>query len=225
MAHYCPNCRVIFDKRRILCPVCDFDVRHDELPDSDYIAKGYRMMTRQQAAQHQELETPFKPVEIRDDDVLSQLRSDYDRQRRATTDKVAPEPAPAPQKPEPAVTKAPDNQGFFGQFTGVSTPEPEPLPPVEPMPEPEPITPQTDAPQRYRGSGWHSFLNFMYMVPWRTVFRVLLILAAIWGVVTIWNMRFVILDAILEFIFALLPTVLLIGAIVWLIRSLFKGGR
>jgi fatty acid desaturase len=59
-------------------------------------------------------------------------------------------------------------------------------------------------------------------LPWLVLLRVALITAVIAFLVFLWSMRYTILNAILEFFIELLPVVLVIAAIVYLIRSIFR---
>lgn len=55
-----------------------------------------------------------------------------------------------------------------------------------------------------------------------TVFRILFIIAIIVCVIVIWNLRYVILDSIVQFLTQLIPIVLVIGILVYIIKSFFK---
>ena len=64
--------------------------------------------------------------------------------------------------------------------------------------------------------------NFLISIPWRAVFRAISAIAVFVFLLTLWHMRFVILEAVLNFLLALVPVVL-IAAIFWyMIKAFFK---
>jgi hypothetical protein len=59
-------------------------------------------------------------------------------------------------------------------------------------------------------------------IPWRLLFTVMILGVLAGGIMTIWNMRYAILNSVLGFAIELLPIVLLIGGIVYLLRAMFR---
>lgn len=69
---------------------------------------------------------------------------------------------------------------------------------------------------------WYGFWNFLSLIPWRAVFTLVVIGLIVGVVMTIWNMRYAIVSAVLNFVIELIPIVLILGGIVYLIRALFR---
>lgn len=64
--------------------------------------------------------------------------------------------------------------------------------------------------------------NALISIPWRVVLRVIGAIAVFVFLFTLWHMRFAILEAVLNFLLALVP-VMLIAAIFWyMIKAFFK---
>ena len=59
-------------------------------------------------------------------------------------------------------------------------------------------------------------------IPWRAIFTIAAIILAVVLVCVIWNARYAILNGIIGFFVSLLPTALLIGGVVYLVRNLFR---
>ena len=115
-------------------------------------------------------------------------------------------PGPAPHIPEEAAAFEP-------------LPTIEPIPPVEPLPtiEPEPMP--------RRGAGGYAARSAMANVPWRGLFRVLFALLIIGGIAALIINLPTILAAAADVAVTLLPSILLVGGMIYLLRCLFRGGK
>lgn len=243
MAHRCPECMQIFENRISHCPLCDFDVVSDDRPEDTYLRAGY---TRYRVSGAHTVADNPQGVHIDDDDVLQQIRTGYtsyvaDLNRTQSSPAPNPTPAPPVHNPQPRSTggssQPNENEDFFGSFASSRMHTP------EPQPEPEPIrTPAaTNTNRGYDDSGnrnrnyytparhsvgVRSFFNglgrFLAAVPWRVIFYIALAVGVIFGLYSLWQMRFAILESILSFIVALLPLGLIVAGIVALIRSMFR---
>ena len=64
--------------------------------------------------------------------------------------------------------------------------------------------------------------NFFRNIQWRNVFRILFILGIIILAIVIWNMRYVIIESITNFLISLIPIIIIIAILWYLIKNLFK---
>ena len=62
--------------------------------------------------------------------------------------------------------------------------------------------------------------NFLINIPWRTILHIICVFAALIFILTLWHMRFAILESIISFLIALLP-VGFIAVIFWYMIKLF----
>ena len=62
--------------------------------------------------------------------------------------------------------------------------------------------------------------NFLINIPWRTILHIIYVFAALILLLTLWHMRFAILESIISFLIALLP-VGFIAVIFWYMIKLF----
>ena len=190
-----------------------------------------------------------------EEDILSSLRESYysqhgkpkaDTAKRAPVETVAEKKA-APKKKAVSETKAsaaenavstekkaatppPVDGGFFSnpgpapQIPEDSTPF-EPLPTVEPIPQPEPLPTIEPEPMPRRGAGGYAARSAMANVPWRGLFRVLFALLIIGGIAALIINLPTILAAAADVAITLLPSILLVGGMIYLLRCLFRGGK
>jgi hypothetical protein len=121
-------------------------------------------------------------------------------------------------KKKAAATPPPADGGFF------SNPGPaphipqeaaafEPLPTIEPEPMPR------------RGTGGYTARSTMANVPWRGLFRVFFFLLIIGGIAALIINLPTILAAAADVAVTLLPSILLVGGMIYLLRCLFRGGK
>jgi len=197
--------------------------------------------------------TPVSRPKIKDDDTLASLRDAYYRQHGGSQptppdppkpnsgaasgssffDNPGPPPHlsdlpndPKPSNPEPPHNDpppvSPGNSFFDDPDPAPYVPdlpeEPQPSEPVPPI-EPEPM-PRQRAP---RGTGAYSLMNALANVRWGCVFRVLLVLVVIAAIVALIANLDTIVSGILDLFLSLLPGILIIGGIIYLLRSLFRG--
>ena len=287
MAHFCPDCKQVFDGRKVLCPLCGYNVVSDDQPDQVYLNMGYRRYAASPARPASTSSASNNTTQIDDADLIEQLRSgikSYGNDSASSTGGTsntgsrpqndsddffggygARTQRPDPQPSRPASTSQPDaGDDFFGSY-GARTqrPDPQPSRPAstsqpdstdnffssyqtsgasesatqrEPaIPEERPVpssrTPVTTGSSNYRvpgrtGNGVRRFFeglgNFLAVVPWRAVFRIVLIVIVCVALYSLWQMREAILASILSFIASLIPVVLIIAVIVWIFRSIFR---
>ncbi len=234
MAYYCRTCRLVFERKYSNCHLCGYGLESDDKPVQEYIDMGYEAVDKE------------KPTTLRfrvdDSDILSALRNGYSNEYNRS-DSPAPQPKnefkqEAPSSTDldffarpagkntseqetvlvPSSTNS-DSDDFFAQQTGPASQA------VRSAATEVPPIPPTHVPRRSNfslGNLWYRFLNVIYRIPWGVICRIVLIVLLIGGLVTLWNARFSILDSILSFLVSLLPSVLIIGGIIYLIRKLLQ---
>ncbi len=223
MAHFCPDCKITFENRVSNCPLCGYGIASDAQPESFYINQGYTRFNRAQQS--------TSGVHIQDDDILNHLKNKYNNYVNTvkTPTNNTPTSSSADQQPHQS---APSND-FFASFTNtnLNTPEtnnPQPEPEVEPEPQPDPISvPEFTDDTRtnnYYTPRRRVYRNFRFpsRISFRTIWRLALFIIAIICIVSIWNMRFVILDSVVGFISAILPAALILIGIFYLLRNMFR---
>lgn len=228
MAYFCRHCRLAVEKRYTNCPSCGGDLKQDARSCAEFANIGYRIVGKRtsSATSEEQMNSHLGSVHIRDNDTLDNLRRGY--RESIQQDELRNDSEPVHRRwteSEPVGPNEPGND-FFSNYTHVASPtnEHREIPPVEPITyiPPEPLTTH---PRRVRPdfSGFgYGLMALVRAIPWRLVFT-LLVLAGIVGVVmTIWNMRYVIVNSILSFFIELIPIFLIIGGIVYMIKAIFR---
>ena len=64
--------------------------------------------------------------------------------------------------------------------------------------------------------------NALISIPWRAVFRAIGAIAVFVFLLTLWHMRFAILEAVLNFLLALVPVVLIAAVFWYMIKAFFQ---
>ena len=219
MAIRCDDCRYLFSKKRVSCPFCGGQTIRDDRPDADLLAAGYTM-----APQGRQQTIPDDPFE-------AMLRAYQEEQTQ---------PIPTPPAAEPSQPEQPqDGVDFFSHFQG-SSPAAD-IPTVESthrsQPQQEPPRRQPTQPDPYeaelreierqqrrlerqyrRAAFWDRLSSFR----WGSVFRVVVFVLVVLAAIGLWNMRYTILNSVLDLVIGILPVVLLIWGIWLLIRSIFR---
>lgn len=228
MAYFCRHCRLAVEKRYANCPSCGGNLDQDVRSCDEFADMGYRIVGRRtsQATSEEQASSPFGSVHNLDNDTLESLRRRYRESLHQDEHQDDSDPIQGFGTESAPVRRNEPGDDFFSHYTDVTTPtyEHREILPVEPItyipPEPLPNRPRrvrTD----FSGFGYGLIL-LIRAIPWRFVFT-LLILAGVAGVVmTIWNMRYVIVNSILSFLVELVPVFLIIGGIVYMIKAIFK---
>ena len=76
-----------------------------------------------------------------------------------------------------------------------------------------------------RGTGGYTARSTMANVPWRGLFRVFFFLLIIGGIAALIINLPTILTAAADVAVTLLPSILLVGGMIYLLRCLFRGGK
>lgn len=229
MAYYCNRCRLAAEKRYANCPSCGGGLTQDARTCDDFYRMGYRIIggKNKPTASVTQITPPPGSVHIRDDDTLARLRKGYQESLQQDEPQDDPYATQSQQFEYDSVSQENSGAGdFFSHYTNVTPPiqENQDFHREEPFvhipPEPLPTHNQHIRPD-FSGL-CDSMMALLRAIPWRLVF-ILLILAGIVGVVmTIWNMRYVIVNSLLGFLIELIPVFLIIGGIVYLIKSIFR---
>lgn len=219
MAIRCDDCRYLFSKKRVSCPFCGGQTIRDDRPDADLLAAGYTM-----APQGRQQTIPDDPFE-------AMLRAYQEEQTQ---------PIPTPPAAEPSQPEQPQNGvDFFAHFQGGSPAadiptvestrrsQPQPESPRRQPPQPDPYEAELREIERQqrrlerqyrRAAFWDRLSSFR----WGSVFRVVVFVLVVLAAIGLWNMRYTILNSVLDLVIGILPVVLLIWGIWLLIRSIFR---
>ena len=219
MAIRCDDCRYLFSKKRVSCPFCGSQTIRDDRPDADLLAAGYTM-----APQGRQQTIPDDPFE-------AMLRAYQEEQTQ---------PIPTPPAAEPSQPEQPqDGVDFFSHFQGGSPAadiptvestrrsQPQQEPPRRQPTQPDPYEAELREIERQqrrlerqyrRAAFWDRLSSFR----WGSVFRVVVFVLVVLAAIGLWNMRYTILNSVLDLVIGILPVVLLIWGIWLLIRSIFR---
>lgn len=219
MAIRCDDCRYLFSKKRVSCPFCGGQTIRDDRPDADLLAAGYTM-----APQGRQQTIPDDPFE-------AMLRAYQEEQTQ---------PIPTPPAAEPSQPEQPqDGVDFFFHFQGGSPAadiptvestrrsQPQQEPPRRQPTQPDPYEAELREIERQqrrlerqyrRAAFWDRLSSFR----WGSVFRVVVFVLVVLAAIGLWNMRYTILNSVLDLVIGILPVVLLIWGIWLLIRSIFR---
>ncbi len=219
MAIRCDDCRYLFSKKRVSCPFCGGQTIRDDRPDADLLAAGYPM-----APQGRQQTIPDDPFE-------AMLRAYQEEQTQ---------PIPTPPAAEPSQPEQPqDGVDFFSHFQGGSPAadiptvestrrsQPQQEPPRRQPTQPDPYEAELREIERQqrrlerqyrRAAFWDRLSSFR----WGSVFRVVVFVLVVLAAIGLWNMRYTILNSVLDLVIGILPVVLLIWGIWLLIRSIFR---
>lgn len=219
MAIRCDDCRYLFSKKRVSCPFCGGQTIRDDRPDADLLAAGYTM-----APQGRQQTIPDDPFE-------AMLRAYQEEQTQ---------PIPTPPAAEPSQPEQPQGGvDFFSHFQGGSPAadiptvestrrsQPQQEPPRRQPPQPDPYEAELREIERQqrrlerqyrRAAFWDRLSSFR----WGSVFRVVVFVLVVLAAIGLWNMRYTILNSVLDLVIGILPVVLLIWGIWLLIRSIFR---
>lgn len=219
MAIRCDDCRYLFSKKRVSCPFCGGQTIRDDRPDADLLAAGYTM-----APQGRQQTIPDDPFE-------AMLRAYQEEQTQ---------PIPTPPAAEPSQPEQPqDGVDFFSHFQGGSPAadiptvestrrsQPQQEPPRRQPTQPDPYETELREIERQqrrlerqyrRAAFWDRLSSFR----WGSVFRVVVFVLVVLAAIGLWNMRYTILNSVLDLVIGILPVVLLIWGIWLLIRSIFR---
>ena len=219
MAIRCDDCRYLFSKKRVSCPFCGGQTIRDDRPDADLLAAGYTM-----APQGRQQTIPDDPFE-------AMLRAYQEEQTQ---------PIPTPPAAEPSQPEQPqDGVDFFSHFQGGSPAadiptvestrrsQPQQEPPRRQPTQPDPYEAELREIERqqrrlerqYRRA---AFWDRLSSLRWGSVFRVVVFVLVVLAAIGLWNMRYTILNSVLDLVIGILPVVLLIWGIWLLIRSIFR---
>jgi hypothetical protein len=242
---------MIFPSKRANCPFCGGRIYSDEKSDSVLQSEGFTLSDIQTKSNNS-TNNASDDFHIDDSDILSSLRQSYDKEHRRadrtnyntstteTSNRIAHPVSQGsthtmPETSRAVVEAAPPTDDFFSQFQASTTPVTS-IPTVGvPSENSTPLVPPVDdgienelqsieRQQRRIRNNYRrlAIMNFFSNINWRIVFRIIIAVAVVFGVLTIWKMRYIILDSILNFFIALIPIIIIIWIIIWIFKSLFK---
>lgn len=219
MSIRCDDCGYLFSKKRSSCPFCGGNIIQDDRPDADLLAAGFTMAPqgRQQAASN---------------DPFAAMRQAYEQEQRQTSSVPTPPPVQEPKEPD----RPQGGVDFFSQFQG-GAPSTGAVPTVgstyqspqeqAPTRQPDPYEAELRELERQqrrldRQYRCAAFWNRLSSLRWGMLFRVIVVLLVVVSAIGLWNMRYTILNSVLDFLISLLPIALIIWGIWLLVRSIFR---
>ncbi len=225
MAYFCPDCKIIFEKRAINCPRCGYGVATDSQADSFYLNQGFSVFKFPQSRKEGD------SVKINDEDILQKIRGRYsDFIKEEPKQPASPVPPSSQEQPQQQPASGYD---FFAAFNNndVQTPEtiieeehdsePEAAPVSIPVPQFEEI-PRTNNYYTPRRQRIRTSARRPVRIPWRMI-GILAIFAIVIAIIAIiWSMRFVILESIISILTPLIPAAVVIGIIIYCISNRFR---
>lgn len=251
MAYVCYECQMIFPSKRANCPFCGGRIYSDEKSDSVLQSEGFTLSDIQTKSNNS-TNNASDDFHIDDSDILSSLRQSYDKEHRRadrtndntstteTSNRIAHpfsqgSTHTTPETSRAVVEATQPTDDFFSQFQASTTPATS-IPTVGvPSENSTPLVPPVDdgienelqsieRQQRRIRNNYRrlAIMNFFSNISWRIVFRIIVIVAVVLGLLTIWKMRYIILDSVLNFFIALIPLIIIIWIIVSIFKSLFK---
>lgn len=245
MSYRCNQCLYIFAAKKSCCPYCGGRLYKNEADHISLTGEGFRPAPEEQTVP--EGQNAFdNSVSNRPDDVLTALRESYRREYETPGGPARKRMPLSDSGTEAFRESSPDRNGkaphsadggtdapdFFSEIRSTHTPRVPVVekPGVSPAPEAslnrgrDRERRQTDA--QHRRLAWERRLrrafNLLRSIPRRSILRGIQILAAVVLLVTLWHMRYAILDAVTDFLLSLLPPALAIGFFLYLAKRLFK---
>lgn len=226
MAYICDDCKYIFPSKRSNCPYCGGRVYNSTLLEKKLLNDGYLQAPIKTAKEnHQKSENPY-------DDLRQAF---FNTQVTESSKSKIPNASPKKSENLPHDDKATSSgNDYFSQFS-VTSDSGNDIPTVEVPPhtqQPE-ISSQNDPYERElqelelqrrrldRQYRRREALNFISNISWRTVIRITFAILLIIIAVTIWQMRYVILNSIINFLMSLLPIIIIIWILWYIFRSFF----
>lgn len=236
MAFICDDCQYIFSKKRSSCPFCGSRVYNNSSSESTLLNEGYSWAPGQNSKEAN------KNAEVSHDHFEDLRQSFFEQQESDTSQNSTPEVAPrvAPPKSKPKnspreLTNTNPESDFFSQFGGHSSHAddiPIGVPQVQqtqtqPPRQPDSYEQELQELERQRQRAERQYrrraaLNSILNIRWRAVFRIIMIILIVVAGITVWNMRYVIFNSIIDFFISLLPIILIIWIMWYLIRSFFQ---
>jgi hypothetical protein len=251
MAYVCYDCRIIFSSKKVNCPFCGGRIYLDEKSDLILTNEGFTISDIEARIQNTttSLSDDFH---IDDSDTLSILRQAYDKEHRhiehnidgTSTHNVAKNNHHQTsqgsnntvlQTDTSSIEVNQTTEDFFSNLQTSSTSTTS-IPTVgntfeNSTPFPFPVVNNIDSElqsierQRQRINNIrrrNDIINFFSNIDLGIVFRIIFVLILVIVILTIWSLRYVIIDSILNFLIALIPPLLFIWIIVSIIKSFFK---
>lgn len=218
MACFCEDCRLYFQRRYPNCPRCGRRPVSDGRTDQELEALGYHAFPLPGQAGQQP-----RRAAIEDEDLLSRLRRDYERQY------TAPPPEPAAQAPDAPPPSPPPEEDFFGGFRegpAQSTPRIDLDPPERPAvrrpaPREAPAADWYAPPRARRESVFSRLGRSASSVPWPLLLRIGFVVLIVALLFTLWAMRRALVRGVLSIFTALLPALV----VLYLLWYIIRGGR
>ncbi len=247
MSYRCNACLYIFPNKHSNCPYCGGRIFQNEVSDSELINDGF--MQAPTPPSYNEKTTSFTDNATnnqahKNGNIFEELQASYNSEHaadqassRPTTNNASHIEVPRTTPTQADTGSVSTEGGYFAQFNSGSNsyvPEVEIPPTVSPAPANSQSTYHNEAYERemrqleeqqrriQRDYNRLAIMNFISNIRWRNVFRFLFILGIVVLLIVIWNMRYIIIESITNFLISLIPIIIIIAILWYLIKSLFK---
>ena len=245
MPFVCYDCQIIFSRKYTNCPYCGGRVLSSDSSQDALIHEGFslaRLNSERNRSNQSQANISNTPD---NSDIFASLRESYQREHeqssqqpknRSTNNPPSQESIP-PRAQEADVQptlNSRDNNDFFARSKSQRTIQSIPTISNSSVRNTTPISRERNTNEsrsalierqqrRIRNNYRRASLgNLFDRINWKTVLWIILILVIVACVVTVWKMRYVILNSIMNFAISLIPLVLVVWIIVHLIKSIFK---
>lgn len=250
MSYRCNNCLYIFQNKLSNCPFCGSRIFENEVSDLELITDGF-VHAPIPASYDKNVNITNSIVDNHTDktsNIFEELQASYNREyisdnlqeNASNSNKMPSKDYNSSLKANSSISSSTEG-GFFAQFSADSEPS---APEVEISSIPPTISPTSSNPtstyhdedttydremqrleaQQRRLQRDYTRLaisNFFRNIRWRNVFRFITIVGTVVIAIVIWNMRYIIIESITNFLISLIPIIII--AILWyLIKSFFK---
>lgn len=245
MPFVCYDCQIIFSRRYANCPYCGGRVLPSDSSQESLIREGFSLAPIN-SERNPSIQSQANNSNNSDNsDIFASLRESYQReheqsshqpQNRSSNNPPSQERIPPRAQPadvQPALNSH-DNNDFFAHSQSQRT--------IQSIPTISTSSARNTAPvsrgcntnesrsalierqqRRIRNNYRRASLDSLFdRITWKTVLWIILILVIVACVVTVWKMRYVILNSIMNFAISLIPLILVVWIIVHLIKSIFK---
>ena len=232
MAYTCDDCKYIFPSKRTSCPFCGGRVYNNTFLEQDLLDTGYTQVPVNNIDKNTQSNSSHPPY---DDLRQAFFSSQSSSPTKDTIPNVSHQNLDTTSNNRES---SPSDDDFFSQFSTKSNSSysRDNIPTVETtyqtqqsedQSQDDPYEQEMQEIERQRRRitrqyRWRAVRDFIANIRWRTVFRILFVIALVIIAIIIWQMRHVIFKSIFSFIISLLPIIIIVLGLWYIFRSLFR---
>ncbi len=249
MSYRCNNCLYIFSSKHNNCPFCGGRIFENEVSDGELISDGFAQAPIPISFNKNIPATTDNIVENYASNIFEELQASYNSehisdnystQGHSTNNNNTHSETHTSSLNANGSSSSSTEGGYFAQFNSNSNSfvhevELSSTPPIISPPSSDSASAYYDEEYEHemqrlkkqqrsiqRDYNRLAISNFFRNIQWRNVFRILFILGIIILAIVIWNMRYVIIESITNFLISLIPIIIIIAILWYLIKNLFK---